>query len=250
MEYWRKRQLQILTLAYEEALKELRSIYKDATDRIQKELTKLYLEICDDQDTPIVSKLYQYNRYYRLIRELQKIVTDLGLKEEKILTNSMQNLYITNFNKLGEKLPPAPLIDTDTIKRLINEDWVGDGNNFSDRLWKNKALMANNAKKYIMLSIAEGKHPYKFVKDLEPYLKKNSLQIAKRLLITEMAHTQYISTLERYKAASIDKVQILTANDDKVCQECIDRSNKEYDIDNCPVLPTHCFCRCTLIPVI
>ena len=80
MDYWRKRQLQLLELEYQDALKELRKIYKVATDRIAERLLKTYNEICEE-GTPLVSKLYQYNRYYRLLKELQNILIDLGVQE-------------------------------------------------------------------------------------------------------------------------------------------------------------------------
>lgn len=133
MDYWRKRQLQLLELEYKDALKELQKIYKVATDRIAEQLIKTYTEISESGD-PLVSKLYQYNRYYRLLRELQNILRDLGLSEEKVMTKHMKKLYEQNYVKLGETLPPAPSVDQNTIDRLIHEDWIGDGNNFSDRV--------------------------------------------------------------------------------------------------------------------
>ena len=133
MDYWRKRQLQLLELEYKDALKELQKIYKVATDRIAEQLIKTYTEISESGD-PLVSKLYQYNRYYRLLRELQNILRDLGINEEKVITKHMKKLYEQNYVKLGETLPPAPSVDQNTIDRLIHEDWIGDGNNFSDRV--------------------------------------------------------------------------------------------------------------------
>lgn len=161
----------------------------------------------------------------------------------------MKKLYEQNYVKLGETLPPAPSVDQNTIDRLIHEDWIGDGNNFSDRVWQNKSIMAKKAKDYIMLAISEGKSPTKFVQDLSPYLNKAGLWRAKRLLITEMAHTQYVSSMNRYKAANVSKVEILTANDDKVCDRCKEAA-KVYDIDKCPILPLHPYDRCTVIPII
>lgn len=109
--------------------------------------------------------------------------------------------------------------------------------------------MAKKAKDYIMLAISEGKSPTKFVQDLSPYLNKAGLWRAKRLLITEMAHTQYVSTINRYKAANVQKVELITANDKRVCDKCKEAA-KEYDIDKCPILPMHPWCRCTIIPII
>ena len=133
MDYWGKRQLQLPELEYKDALKELRKIYKVATDRIAEQLLKTYTEISESGD-PLVSKLYQYNRYYRLLRELQNILRDLGISEEKVMTKHMKKLYEQNYVKLGETLPPAPSVDQNTIDRLIHEDWIGDENNFSDRV--------------------------------------------------------------------------------------------------------------------
>ena len=91
------------------------------------------------------------------------------------LTQHMEDVYRHNFEKLGETLPPAPPVQKEVIDRLIHEDWIGDGDNFSDRIWKNKALMAKKAKDFITLAIAEGKSPTAFIEDLEPYLQKQGL---------------------------------------------------------------------------
>ena len=187
----------------------------------------------------MVSKLYQYNRYYKLVKQLQSILRDLGVKEEKLITNALEDLYKKNYEALSEG-PTVPIREQD-IQELIHQDWIGDGYNFSDRIWRNKAVMAKRAKDYVMLAIAEGKNPTQFINELEPYLNKAGLWQAKRLLLTEMSHVQYMSAMERYKNTGITKVKILTANDKRVCDKCKDNAKEIYTLENCPMLPSHPF---------
>lgn len=174
MEYWEKRQLELLHKSVAEAQKELAIIYSGAYRDIYARLVDLYEKICVD-DAPLVSRLYQYNRYYNLMNSLLDITRELGFKEEDLLTNSLTKLYEDNQRILQKAFPMTSHIDEETIDRLIHEDWVGDGMNYSDRVWKNKTEMAIRAKNIVMRSIANGDSPTKFIRELEPYMNKEGL---------------------------------------------------------------------------
>lgn len=72
---------------------------------------------------------------------------------------------------------------------------------------------------------------------------------AKRLAITEMAHTYNESTLNKYIQAGVTKVKILN-NDENVCEICKGYKNKIYPINSCPMIPAHPYCKCTYTAVV
>ncbi len=57
------------------------------------------------------------------------------------------------------------------------------------------------------------------------------------------------ATLQRYKDAGIEYVQILAAKDERTCDICGEYHEKIYPIEKCIPVPLHANCRCTIIPV-
>jgi len=54
----------------------------------------------------------------------------------------------------------------------------------------------------------------------------------------------------RYAQHGIEKVEWLTAWDDRVCPDCAALNGKVFTIAQAPPCPLHVQCRCTLMPVI
>jgi SPP1 gp7 family putative phage head morphogenesis protein len=50
-----------------------------------------------------------------------------------------------------------------------------------------------------------------------------------------------------WKWNDVQKVVWCTVRDWRVCPECDERDGEVYDLDDCPVLPHHSFCRCYYI---
>lgn len=43
---------------------------------------------------------------------------------------------------------------------------------------------------------------------------------AKRLAVTELAHVQIQSTIDKYKEAGVKQIKVIATLDDKTCKEC------------------------------
>ena len=57
------------------------------------------------------------------------------------------------------------------------------------------------------------------------------------------------ATLQRYKDANVEYVQIWAAADERTCTTCGGYHTKIYPLEKAPILPLHANCRCTYLPV-
>ena len=84
------------------------------------------------------------------------------------------------------------------------------------------------------------------VKDVTDFGTNRAEMIAR----TETMRAVNSAARDRYQQAGVEKVEWLTAWDDRVCPECEDLHGEIFDLGDAPDLPVHPNCRCTLAPVI
>lgn len=103
-------------------------IYKEYTKiarQLELKLRALYQDIEDDGD-PILSHLYNYNRYYDLLNLIQNELTKLGQYEKRVLEDNLIKLYIDNANIIsnyGNNF--TPFLDKEMVKEVVNSNWGG-----------------------------------------------------------------------------------------------------------------------------
>lgn len=106
--------------------KEYLKIAKD----LELKLRKLYQDIEDDGE-PLLSHLYQYNRYYELLNTIQDDLIKLGQYEKKVLEQDLTKLYLDNasiINSYGNNLF-NPTTNLELVKQVVNENWGGRAKN-------------------------------------------------------------------------------------------------------------------------
>ena len=111
--------------------KEYLKIAKD----LELKLRKLYQDIEDDGE-PILSHLYQYNRYYDLLNTIQDDLIRLGQYEKKVLEQDLIKLYLDNaniINQYGNNLF-NPTTNLELVKQVVNSNWGGRAKNWSDSI--------------------------------------------------------------------------------------------------------------------
>ena len=230
--------------------KEYLKIAKD----LELKLRKLYQDIEDDGE-PLLSHLYQYNRYYELLNLIQDDLTILSQFEKKVLEDNLIKLYIDNANIInGYGNNFKPFIDKEMVRNVVNSNWGGRAKSWSDSIWGNTAEVAERIRGDMVDIITTGKS----YKEVSLALSKDlgvKYHQAQRLIRTEMARTAVESTIDRYSQLGIDKVKVITAHDDKVCgEECEEHNNQiipllEIEVGvNVP--PFHPNCRCDIVAVL
>ena len=250
--YWKNRELRQRVFALNRSIdllnNELMRCYSLSQDRIIKEMIRLYLEIMEDNDGKVlVSHLYQYNRYYELMNKITEELNKLGLKEKNIFENEFKRLYVQNQVTIGESFNLSSEINYSEVENAINEIWLNDGKNWSDRIWADKAKLTERLRESMIDSLATGSGTNHLTKTLIDDFNV-SFHNAQTLARTELAHIQNKSTLDKFTKEGITKVRILV--DKNCCKECTDNAGKVFDITTAPTLPVHPNCRCTYVAVI
>lgn len=215
-------------------------------------MMKLYVEI-EQGGEVLPSHLYQYNRNYQLISNLEQELYRLGAKEKSLLDKNLTRVYKENQKIISDIQGIQTDINEQEVRDAVYQPWVDDGLSFSDRIWNNKRALLNSLEQGMTDVIAAGKSHSQLTRDLMQKFNV-SYHSAETLVRTEVAHVQIQSTLNEYKKLGVDKYRFLTAEDERMCEECGALNNNVYYIDeaeygvNCP--PIHPNCRCTVLAVI
>lgn len=235
-----------------ELMEILRDAYKKSSERIINEILVLYNKIMDGENI-LVSDLYKFNRYYKLLNSVNEELARLGLYEEQEFNNKLTSLYIKNSKIVGESINFWTEIDDLTVEKALKHIWVSDGLTFSDRIWADKKQLVDEVMSGLIDCVATGSDPEILTHNLMERFDV-SYSRASRLVRTELKHIEIQSTIDRYKAAGIEQYEYMTAEDDKVCDEaeyckCLD--GKIFPINDTEHLPPqHPNCRCSIRAVV
>lgn len=252
-DYWLSRQKKL----YDQTLDELNRLIiidlEKAFKVIYADMIDMYNKILGEDGKPLKSHLYTYNRYYNLVKKIQKELADLGSKEDKYIGDYLTQMYEDNAKIIGEQFNLSSHIDMERIKELCMTDWVGDGKNFSDRVWEDKNALANVLRQELVSAVATGKSIDQMSKVIMDRFSVEYYK-AKRLCNTELTHIQIQSTIDKYKEAGINKIKIVAVMDDKTCEECEEWNDKIVNIQEIQfgvnVPPKHPNCRCSIVAVL
>ena len=250
--YWENREIQRRKYALDRAIsqlnEELKRCYQYTTERILRDIEKLYIEIMEDSDGKVlVSHLYSYNRYYELLNNINTELRKLGLKEQVFMKQELERVYIQNQAIIGASFNLSSEINYQEVEMAINDIWLNDGKNWSDRIWADKEKLSERLRENIIDCLAAGASPARLEKELITSFNV-SFHNAQTLARTELAHIQNVSTLDKYKKDGIEEVRILV--DKNCCDECNENKGKIFPVIDAPTLPIHPNCKCTYVAII
>ena len=230
----------------EEKNVELLKRYKEAADEINKELYKAAEEL--KTSTPSLSQMYRNNRLKKLKSGIESIVNELSRHTEKQGLSNMEK-GVRDVSKNISAALNYGFYETDKAltMRLANTKWRGE--DFSSRLWKNTEKLEKNLNNIIFHGLHQGNTVVQMAIALDGAMHKG-FNAANRLIRTETMHCLNNAALERYREAGIEQVEICAAQDERTCEICGTRHEKKYKLENCPAMPFHANCRCTVIPYI
>lgn len=225
---------------------ELLKRYKEAADEINKELYKVAEEL--KTSTPSLSQMYRNNRLKKLKSGIESIVNELSQRTEKQGLSNMEK-GVGDVSKNISAALNYDFYETDKAltMRLANSRWRGE--DFSSRLWKNTEKLEKNLNSIIFHGLHQGNTVVQMAIALDGAMHKG-FNAANRLIRTETMHCLNNAALERYREAGIEQVEICAAQDERTCEICGSKHEKRYKLENCPAMPFHANCRCTVIPYI
>ena len=248
--YWEDRIASEMWKVYnssEDKNKELLQFYINASERVKGELYRI-AEKYSKNGILSLSEMHKQNHLESLNRKFGLIIEELGHDTENFakrnMTEGFQEVYGLTAIAMGDidfSIPNKKLME-----KLLNTPWRGDS--FSGRLWKNQKKLAVGLNELLLTGLQQGKTITEIAVNMHN-LMGTGFNECHRLVRTETMHYLNDATLQRYKDAGVEYVQIWAAEDERTCETCGHQHEKIYLIDKCPVLPFHPNCRCTVIPV-
>lgn len=232
---------------YDKVSSQLGLIYQSTQKKIIYDMLTVYNEIMKPGATPTVNNLYQYNRYYKMVNDINIKLRELGLQEIKITQQSLIDLYKANTELIGEQLAFTPVFTDEQIVRSVNSIWCQDGKLWSDRVWEDKNLLQSKMTEAMVDGVARGKSPDWLTKQLME-ATGGSYNNTQRLLITELAHIQNQASLDSYKQGGVNAYKVLHEPD--ACEICTELGQNSFDVNKAPVIPAHPRCRCCTLAII
>lgn len=259
MSYWQKRELKQRELQYDRTLAqyeaELRKQYQQSLKAVSRDIEKLYDEllVSSADGTLLASDLYKYNRYFSLMKSLNKQLKALGGKEITITNQKLLDMYAITSSSVGKSINFSGEFNQKTAKEVINSIWCADGKHWSNRIWQNKAQLQVALEKGLIDCVSRGVSKDELVKTLMETFDV-SYRKADRIARTELSYVQNKAAINKYIEAGIDEYEILSAHDERVCEKCKAMDGKRFKIKDAVVgenfPPLHANDRCAVLGVI
>ena len=248
-DYWIKRVANENWKIYNNAEKRNKALirfYNRAIKAIEKEVLVISNKVEKGKFT--VSDLHKKNRLLSIMNGIIKEIKNLGGDIDEHLKEQLENVIEEGYIKTRQAIDiNFGMHNKDLSKMLLDNNWSGEM--FSERIWNNMSSLEKTLNKILKEGLIKGLSADNITKLIRKKLNSN-LKNTLRLVRTETMHFLNESSLQAYKDAEVEEVEIIVAKDEKTCEACNSRSNKTYLINNVPILPIHPNCRCTYIPVI
>lgn len=263
-QYWAARLDAEQQLLYDASTADLEKLLAEAlqeayTDVVQ-EIAAFYdrLQAKAKGGKILVSDLYKYDRYYKLQGLIQDKLKDIGKQEIRLISQHLLDFGRENSQMIANNINSTfnkgwVGLNDSAIRKMVNTVWCSDGNNFSSRIWNNKAILLENLNQGLMVNITTGRSRSTLVNTLMDACQVEHYK-ASRIVRTETNFIQNQSALQTYLNNGCQEYEFYAAIDSRTSKICRSLHKKIFPIDagkagtNMP--PMHPNCRSTIIPVL
>lgn len=200
---------------------------------------------------------YRISRLQAARRVVEAELDKLATQEEKVGTGQLVDTYDKSYYKTAydtlPELPETPVVplSENVAEEAVQNKW--DGKNYSERVWKNRDKLAQEAGRTIDSSAASGASIAQMTKELSDLMDVGSY-VAARLIRTEVNRMHNNAALASYTAMGLKEYKYLATLDCRTCAVCGALDGKAFPITeahtgvNFP--PIHPNDRCTTVPKI
>lgn len=199
---------------------------------------------------PVRESIYKLNRLEGLQYSARMQQLEIGAVENEQITEHLNRQAMRGANAAAETMGLGKNFysnNPDITKLFVNVSW-SEGENFSEKIWKNTSKLANYLNTDIAQGIARGDSYDRLVRRLRERFSNVSRNDAYRLIYTEGTYVMAEATMQPF-TEDFQKYRLSTVNDGKVCAVCRGVAEKVFDIaDRQPGVnfpPLHPWCRCT-----
>lgn len=256
-EYWADRmaanQDKLTAKNIKEIEKQLKKYYVTTMHSVIAEFEAVYdklLAAVKDGRQITPADLYKLDKYWEMQSQLKQELQKLGDKEIELLSKAFEAEYFDIYNAIAIPGKQAfTTVSTAAAQQMINQVWVADGLNFSQRVWKNTNLLVETLNENLINCAVTGKTTSDLKKVLQDRFSV-SYSRADSIVRTEMAHIQTQAAKKRYEDYGISEVMVWADKDERQCEECGKLHQKRYPSQGKMPVPAHPNCRCVIIPIV
>lgn len=226
-------------------------------------LTKLRKLYEETGDVKALAKLnapaygYRISRLQAARKAINTELDKLAVREEQVGMQRLVKAYDESYYKtMYDALPnvtgaSVTPLSQDVIDQALQNRWKGE--NYSSRVWKNRDVLAKEARRSIDSGVASGKSIQQMTMELSDLMDVGAYAAA-RLIRTEVNRMHNDAALKSYRAMGIKEYTYLATLDARTCAVCGALDLKVFRVDeaktgvNLP--PMHPNDRCTIAPKI
>ena len=253
--YWQRRLEKLtnsLLLSQERNTLTFLKAYKGSLTEIKAYVNLLYSKYSKD-GVLTLNEMYKFNRFKSMEKQITSIISDLGKQEKTFMTNELKNTYKASYVKTGAILNDGipslainfSIINKVAVEKALTYPW--SGSDFITRIGVNNNVLISNLRQTLTRGFINGSSITNMSKDLKSVMDIGATNV-RRLVRTESMHVIAAGHHDVYTKAGVTKVKFITANDDRVCDECDALNDKIFDINDAPMTPIHPNGRCVIIP--
>lgn len=268
---YRRQIRKLYTQTQRDTLNQLKKIYADYwTKDGGFDKQKLHLMVSSKDMNSFVAKLKKAGLYDKIpenylgrINRLEYLNAQMwyeshlaGMKQDGILTEANRQVYEDSYYRsvydvsrgIGST-PSFTMLDKQTIDRVLETKF--DGKNYSERIWGNSDILANQLKDKLAQAIATGQSIQKTSRDFRERFNVQNYY-AERLVRTETNYFHNSAELESYDSMGFEYYEFLATLDSRTSEICQHMDGKKIKVseakqgENAP--PLHPNCRSTIVP--
>ena len=264
-EYWADRlsrqNQRIGDKTVEEIEARMRQYYRAASADITKEAEILYQKILSEAVDGEVrpNDLYRLDRMYHLQSKIHNRLKELGVLEVSLIGNKLAEVAELVDKNTISGLPdaarnsPWAVLPREQAEAIANRIWCADGENWSDRIWQNKAALQQRLEKGLVDCVIRGAKNDTLSKTLMDTFGVGYRE-ASRIVRTETTHVQAEAEAAALEREGYAKYKFVNATDGRTCGECGRLNGKKFLMSerkagvNFP--PIHPNCRGRIVAVV
>lgn len=203
---------------------------------------------------PVRESIYKLNRLEGLQLSVRQNLFELGVIEQREFDKTLAAAYEAGYlsSMKGLENPLAFFkVDNLVMQQTLNEGWI-NGENYSDRIWKNKEKLINTLNTEIRDGLIRG-NSYKKMTDIVSNRTGVGVYETKRIIFTESAFVLNEANAQAFMDAGIERYEITAVMDTKTSPTCRRMDGQVFKFNervvglNAPVF--HSFCRSTIVPI-
>ena len=196
---------------------------------------------------------FRMTRLEMLNNQIWAELKKAGIEQNNLTANSVINTINNSYNQaifdtekhFGSLLTFSKL-DSQTVQEILN--YKIEGKHFSNRIWTNTDILAEQINSKIATAIAIGQSPEKTIREVRERFDVGRFY-AERLVRTESAFYHNSAELRAYQELGVEKYRIIATLDNRTSNICQHKDHKVFKISeakqgvNFP--PFHPLCRTT-----